>query len=135
MARSEDRGPGSGFTLVELLVVMMVLGILATIAISAFFYNNEEGLGCSSRQPTCATRPRPSTPFSRPRSSSQLPSRPLRRRVRTFLGVNYFGGVLHDEDLGRGSPRLCLTSHSAVRSYFGLLSGSGCHADLPTPSR
>jgi type IV pilus assembly protein PilA len=123
--RNEYRTSTEGFTLVELLVVVVVTGILATIALSAFLDQRRKGWDAAVESDLRnAATAQVTVLAGADEFAASIPALEA-TGFHPSPGVNYFGGAFAMTVTATSDERFCLTAQSASGWYFAFGSGSG----------
>jgi type IV pilus assembly protein PilA len=125
MAKRDDRGSSNGFTLVELLVVVVVIGILASIALSAFLDQRRKGWDAAVESDLRNAATAQHTVLAVTDEFAGTIDALEAAGFEPSPAGNYFGGSFSMTVRAVGSTRFCLTAQSASGLYVGFLSGFG----------
>ena len=123
--RSDD-----GFTLVELLVVIVIVGILATVALSVFLNQREKGFDAAVVSDLRNAATSQETYLAGSPIGAYAPdlSQLTSAGFRPSPEVNYFGSTFAITVSAVGGQSFCITARSASGKYFGYSSDLGPRA-------
>ncbi len=124
MARFDERESVKGFTLVELLVVVMVVGILATIALSAFLSQQRKAWDTAVASDLRGAATAQHTVRAGAGEGEFASTIDLLETAgfRASPDANYFGGEFSMTVMAIGGESFCMTARSASGRYFGFSS-------------
>lgn len=135
MARLQQRGSAHGFTLVELLVVIVLIGILATIALTVILDQRRKGWDAvveSDLRNAATVQYTVLTGGGAGEFASDLATLE-EAGFRPSPDVNYFGSAFAMTVTATSGQSFCMTARSASGRYFGYSSWFGLVPSLLAP--
>ena len=127
MARLDRPGSSNGFTLVELLVVVVVIGILATIALTSFLHQQRKAWDTAVESDLRSAATAQHTVSAGAGEGEFASSLAMLEAAgfRASPDVNYSGGAFSMTVTAVGGASFCMTARSASGRYFGYSSQFG----------